>query len=402
MKKLSAVIVVLVVVILVLWLVLRGDRAPDDAVTTEPESRTTDSATSVTDAAPEEDGAAVAGDDETVDDETVGDGTVDDEATDAVDGAPEDDGAAVAANGDDDGTMTAAGTDDATIADDDDGVMEEDAGPDFDVVRVEASGDAVIAGVAEPGAAVVVTSGDNVVGETVADDSGSWVIVTETPLDPGAHTLRVESGNGHGEIMQSDTVVVVAVPQEPLEGETGDVLTVMMNDENSGEVEVIQGADEGIGISGGGALSLDSISYDEEGNVSMGGKATAGDMIVVYVDGDVAGVADVADGEWTIALEEPVDEGTHSLRVDEVNEAGDVVARLETPFVRSVFTMPDASDRLVVIQPGNNLWRIARRTYGSGVLYTLIYEANRNQIADPDLIYPGQIFVMPRDMVVEN
>ena len=49
----------------------------------------------------------------------------------------------------------------------------------------------------------------------------------------------------------------------------------------------------------------------------------------------------------------------------------------------------------VVIQPGNNLWRISRVIYGRGVEYSVIYEANRDQIRDPDLIYPGQIFTTP-------
>ena len=49
----------------------------------------------------------------------------------------------------------------------------------------------------------------------------------------------------------------------------------------------------------------------------------------------------------------------------------------------------------VVIQPGNNLWRISRVIYGRGVEYTVIYQANREQIRDPDLIYPGQIFSTP-------
>ena len=49
----------------------------------------------------------------------------------------------------------------------------------------------------------------------------------------------------------------------------------------------------------------------------------------------------------------------------------------------------------VVVQPGNSLWRISRRLYGRGVLYTVIYEANKEQIADPDLIYPGQVFKTP-------
>ena len=49
----------------------------------------------------------------------------------------------------------------------------------------------------------------------------------------------------------------------------------------------------------------------------------------------------------------------------------------------------------VVVQPGNSLWRIARRVYGEGPRYTVIYQANQEQIRDPDLIYPGQIFTVP-------
>ena len=49
----------------------------------------------------------------------------------------------------------------------------------------------------------------------------------------------------------------------------------------------------------------------------------------------------------------------------------------------------------VVIQPGNNLWRISRVIYGQGVQYTIIYQANKDQIRNPHLIYPGQIFATP-------
>ena len=77
---------------------------------------------------------------------------------------------------------------------------------------------------------------------------------------------------------------------------------------------------------------------------------------------------------------------------------GQVLARLETPFVRSDFVGGlSAEGRFVVVQPGNSLWRIARGTYGRGIEYTLIFDANRDQIRDPDLIYPGQIFLIPRD-----
>ena len=49
-----------------------------------------------------------------------------------------------------------------------------------------------------------------------------------------------------------------------------------------------------------------------------------------------------------------------------------------------------------IIRAGDNLWTIARRVYGSGIKYSQIYGANRDQIRNPDLIYPGQVFDLPK------
>lgn len=48
-----------------------------------------------------------------------------------------------------------------------------------------------------------------------------------------------------------------------------------------------------------------------------------------------------------------------------------------------------------IIRSGDNLWTIASRVYGEGVRFTTIYQANRGQIRDPNLIYPGQVFELP-------
>ena len=50
----------------------------------------------------------------------------------------------------------------------------------------------------------------------------------------------------------------------------------------------------------------------------------------------------------------------------------------------------------VTVQPGFTLWRIARENFGDGVMYVQVFEANRDKIRDPDLIYPGQVFAIPR------
>ena len=275
--------------------------------------------------------------------------------------------------------------------------------PDFDVVRVETTGEAVMAGTAAPGVTIEVLSGETVIGETVADGDGNWVIIPDDPLEPGVHEIRLVSTDTQGNVLVSDEVVVVSVSGAPgTDEEEEEVIAVVMSDESVGDVEVIQGPEEGIGISGGGDLTLESITYDDDGNVTMSGQATTGGTVLVYVDDEIADEVEAEEGEWQTSMEDTVEEGTHSVRIDEIDVEGNVIARLETPFVRASFVMPSSSESLIVIQPGHNLWVIARSTYGRGILYTNIYEANRSQIADPHLIYPGQIFVVPRDAALDG
>ncbi|WP_412550295.1 LysM peptidoglycan-binding domain-containing protein [Shimia sp. MIT910701] len=53
--------------------------------------------------------------------------------------------------------------------------------------------------------------------------------------------------------------------------------------------------------------------------------------------------------------------------------------------------------RIVTVQPGATLWAIARDRYGEGQLYLQVFEANKDKIRDPDLIYPGQVFTVPEE-----
>lgn len=64
---------------------------------------------------------------------------------------------------------------------------------------------------------------------------------------------------------------------------------------------------------------------------------------------------------------------------------------------KKVTSTPKASSakRTYTVKRGDCLWKIARSFYGNGALYTRIYDANTNKIANPNLIYPGQVFVIP-------
>lgn len=154
------------------------------------------------------------------------------------------------------------------------------------------------------------------------------------------------------------------------------------------------------------AVALDTITYDADGNVVLAGRAKVGGSVQIYLDNSSIASASVSpDGTWQTTLNEVVS-GVYTLRVDEIGPDGQVVSRIETPFKREETEKvaevlqeetanPDFQVAMRTVQPGNTLWAIARERYGEGIMYVLVFEANRDRIRNPDLIYPGQVFVLP-------
>lgn len=153
-------------------------------------------------------------------------------------------------------------------------------------------------------------------------------------------------------------------------------------------------------------LSLDTISYEPTGDVVLAGRATTDGFVRVYLDNLPVMEGAIDDSRsWRVVLA-GIEAGVYTLRVDQIGEDGTVVSRIETPFLReeieavaAVLADKTEQDDFVVaqrtVEQGNTLWAIAREKYGDGILYVHVYEANKDQIRDPDLIYPGQIFVLP-------
>lgn len=151
-------------------------------------------------------------------------------------------------------------------------------------------------------------------------------------------------------------------------------------------------------------VALDTISYDDEGDVALAGRGQPSGFVRIYLDNTPISTASMdGTGQWNTALSE-IDPGIYTLRVDQLDPTGQVSSRLETPFKReSIETLQSqllaleepARINVVTVQPGNTLWAIARKRYGLGVLYVRVFEANRDKIRDKNLIYPGQIFELP-------
>ena len=305
-----------------------------------------------------------------------------------------------------------------------------DGVPAFDIARIEPTGEAVIAGRAAPGATVELLRNGELHDRAVADQSGQFVMVPPR-LPPGTYDLTLRSKQPDGKVATSKQSVAVAL--EP--SSTDRPMVALMTPDKPSVVLSQPAAPKPMA----GAVAVEAIEIEPGGKFHVSGRAGAGAAVRLYLnDSFVASVTAGADERFAVTINQGVSPGNYRVRLDEVeSNSGAVRARAEVPFnvpdtvvtasmpaqataskrpdtaasqqpqlAAAVSTvLPDgARSPSAVVVPkiatttvsrGDSLWRISRLTYGAGTRYAVIYKANREKIRNPNLIYPGQIFVLP-------
>lgn len=314
--------------------------------------------------------------------------------------------------------------------------------PVVSTIRIDPIGNALLAGTAVPGATVQIVLGTEVLAEVRANAQGDFAALFDLAPSETARSLRVRVQLSDGSVVDADDTILVAAVQpttppvaiatdaevetsseqmaaldvasdadEPikeLEQATEDTSleapvetasaapkvapTVLRSQGDA--VEIVQGAPDLVAD-----IGIDTITYDELGNVVLSGRGKDERVVQVYLDDEPVRTVDIGEeGTWRTELSD-VEEGIYTLRIDALDADGTVVSRLETPFERApaqvAASVAQAGDVFVTVQPGFTLWGIAKSQYGDGLLYVQVFEANRALIRDPDLIYPGQVFEVP-------
>ncbi|MEQ3669766.1 MAG: LysM peptidoglycan-binding domain-containing protein [Pseudophaeobacter sp.] len=310
--------------------------------------------------------------------------------------------------------------------------------PETAAIQAEANQDAVT--LAQESQAQETLAQETQAKETPAQDTLSQDTLAQenppesTELQEGGLTAQVPQGIASGAPRAPDSTAPAAVVASPEPRQVADATTAVAQPDatNPGSAEqatvaqtepapqpkatqvaVLRADADGVTLvqpiaqKPQGKVVLDTISYSDSGEVQLAGRAGAASNILVYLDNTPAGqFAAAENGNWGGALE-AVEPGVYTLRLDEVNDAGKVLSRMETPFKREapeVLQPPVAEGasgeaaplvRAVTVQEGDTLWAISQQRYGSGFLYVRVFEANNSAIRDPDLIYPGQVFTLP-------
>ena len=371
--------------------------------------------------------------------------------------------------------------------------------PSFDVVRVEPTGEAVVAGQAAPGSRVEVLDGAAAVATATANDRGEWAMALDNALKPGTHDLAVRTTSKDGAVAtlsdervavqvpepgSKDVLVVVnspnapsrvlELPKEPAASGGGQVAAAAPpaaggtaaqpeTPKTGGEVAVLEPKSPaaqspdlvtpkpqpGTGGTASTAsatpepaagapaeqpaapataaapppkpapptpeVTVSAVEADTAGTLFVAGTAATGQTVRVYLDDKPLGEAKPSpSGTWLVETHHEVAPGSYQVRADQLSGPdGTVVARAEVPFERKIDVASlkasgdtgaasgaDVSGQLpqvqtVIIKRGDNLWTIARDTWGRGIRWSTLYRANKDQIRNPHWIYPGQVFLMP-------
>ena len=283
--------------------------------------------------------------------------------------------------------------------------------PRFDVAEVDELGNGVFSGRAFRNVRVWLKKLDgSVVGETVSLEDGSFTILTNTPLPEGESVLALVAEEiPGGEIkVASERLVISRFPGGPAlivaQKDTADTVSRILQEPVTRKpFDTAQKSEDNASVSKSNAskesaegklLKIKIIDYDEKGRLAIRGKAKPGSKISIEVNGRTIGSTNTDDqGQWSLTTIEGMADGANKIVAKA--SLGDEYSTTSMPFAPEELVQKFPKGRLVVVQPGNSLWRIARRTYGSGFRYTVIFAANRDQVTNPDLIYPGQVLHTP-------
>ena len=313
----------------------------------------------------------------------------------------------------------------------------------IDLARVKPDGAAVFAGTAAPNAKIRIFEGDILLGETIANANGEWVIVLEKSLAAGQHLISVAMERSDGTTEMADRSLAVEIYQDtetkPLVAllpETATEVPVLIqspddvdkaklaataseataSEATASEAIVVDPAkadaampetaaaapgkaqaNSQIAASQIAALAPSAIVWRDASRILISGTSRGGVRVAVNdAKGQFGEALVLADGAWQVAGSLDMDIAVNQLRFALFDDANQIIARYDLPVKARDLAKGQDGSPLIVVNKGDMLWRIAYHQLGEGVKYVDIVRRNQQDIADPDLIYPKQIFAVPQ------
>ena len=241
----------------------------------------------------------------------------------------------------------------------------------IDTISYSSNGDVILGGRGQAGNFVRIYLDNQSIATIKISANGYWSLEL-SDIEPGIYTLRIDELNATGD--------VVSRAETPFKREAAEELAELMAPETEPEEPSVEVPSQNVAEAQSAQADAPSSDAPETAaeTVADTGSDTAPDTSVTQVEVTVQ--AEVAELNPQ----------------DEQSSDGETVATEAQPAdTASVLRTPSQKFRVRTVQPGSTLWAIAKESYGAGIEYFKVFEANKERIRDPDLIYPGQVFEIP-------
>ena len=279
----------------------------------------------------------------------------------------------------------------------------EEAGPEvsqvsLDVISYGAEGEVLLSGRSVPNEQVQIYIDNEAIELVEVTSAGAWE-ASLTGIAPGNFTLRLDGLDAQGAVtsrletpfQRAEPELVAAVAaqaaaaEESAAAEQSATMTDMADTTEEAMPDAAPSADTQAdtaaeAVADASAETADANAMAEAVETGVEDVAEEAAEVVTAVTEDTA--TDTAAGETTETATETA-----------VTDTTDTAATDAAEGTEGATTEPRA--RVVTVQAGFTLWAIAREELGDPIRYVQVFEANRDLIVDPDLIYPGQVFLIP-------
>ena len=257
----------------------------------------------------------------------------------------------------------------------------------FDIVRISKTGDIVIAGKSEPNQTIELLDGEEIIAEVFSDENGEWIWVSELAINSGIKKFKLQYKNNLNKSSISDQTVIILVDNES--NSVPKVARVFSSDVENIDMLNLEKLND--------AITLDVLSYSPPGLIILSGRTISNTEIEILKSAEVLGkTKSNENGVWKFIINKN-DYANEEISIKTTISGETLIITYDQAEIQKRFknTNFEFYDDRIIVQKGNSLWRIARKTLGGGIFYTEIYKNNLAKIKNPNIIYPGQVFNIP-------
>ena len=283
--------------------------------------------------------------------------------------------------------------------------FEKELFPEIDIIKVSPDGSFVIAGKGQPNSNINILNKGDLIDSSIVDSDGNWVVVSKENLKTGDNLISIDQINNNGLVLRHKQLFITKIDEHKKD----QPLVISVPNKNDEIINIIQQPTEkqkiykvenDLGIqkkikSNKKIFNVETIFFNENGLVSIKGKVNFGKKIELYINKKIMETIKIENSKWQYNSDKIIDYGLHDLLVVLKSDKDKILDKITLPFMRVEMPYNDVPENFILIKPGDMLWTIAYRLYGDPFKYIQIFEENKDQITNPDLIFPGQLFSIP-------